>query len=130
LTGFFIGFSKSTDLGIDLIFDWIIINGGLSALGAILAGAHPLTIIVAFLSAPLTSLNPTIGAGMVSAGAELIIRKPQVKDFKRLREETTKITGWWKNRVSRTILIFIFCSLGSAIGTYFAGFQIFEKLTN
>ncbi len=130
LTGFFIGFSKSTDLGIDLIFDWIIINGGLSALGAILAGAHPLTIIIAFLSAPLTSLNPTIGAGMVSAGAELIIRKPQVKDFKRLREETTKITGWWKNRVSRTILIFIFCSLGSAIGTYFAGFQIFEKLTN
>ena len=130
LIGFIIGFNKSTDLGVDLILDWILINGGFAALGAVLAGAHPFTILVAFLSAPLTSLNPTIGAGMVSAGAELMFKKPQVRDFEQLRIDTKKISGWWKNRVSKTILIFLFCSFGSAFGTYFAGFQIFEKLTN
>ncbi|MDJ0740863.1 MAG: TraB/GumN family protein [Gammaproteobacteria bacterium] len=128
LTGFYIGFSRNPDLGWQLVRDWVLINGGLSALGALAAAAHPLTVVTAFLAAPLTSLNPTVGAGMVTAAAELWLRKPRVGDFGRLRQDTTTLRGWWRNRVSRTLLVFLFSTLGSAIGTYVAGFLIYDRL--
>ncbi|MGD8908198.1 MAG: TraB/GumN family protein, partial [Chromatiales bacterium] len=129
LTGFFIGFQRNPGLGWELVLDWVVINGGLSALGALLAAAHPLTVMTAFLAAPLTSLNPTIGAGMATAAAEIFLRKPTVADFGRLRSDTTKLRGWWRNRVSRIMLVFFLSTLGSAIGTYVAGFRIFDRLS-
>ncbi|MCU7842271.1 MAG: TraB/GumN family protein [Candidatus Thiodiazotropha sp. (ex Monitilora ramsayi)] len=129
LSGFVIGFQRNPDLGWQLVIDWVVINGGLSALGALIAAAHPLTVLTAFLAAPLTSLNPTVGAGMVTAAAEIFLRKPTVADFGKLRHDTTSLKGWWKNRVSRTLLIFFLSTLGSAIGTYVAGFRIFDRLT-
>jgi len=127
--GFYLGFQKGPDMGWSLIWQWIVINGSLSALGAAIAGAHLLTIIAAFIAAPITSLNPTIGAGMVTAAVELFIRKPTVNDFSDLRKDTSSAWGWRKNRVARILLIFVLSSLGSAIGTYVAGFRIFGQLT-
>ena len=129
LIGFAIGFSRSPELGLELIIEWIIINGGFAAIGALIAAAHPLTVITAFVAAPITSLNPMIGAGMVTAAAEIYLKKPQVSDFSRLRKDSTTLKGWRSNQVTRVLMIFILSSLGSAIGTYFAGFRIFDKLT-
>lgn len=128
LAGFGYGFSQSHDLGWGLVLDWVLINGTLCALGAAIAAAHPLTVVTAFLAAPLTSLNPTIGAGMVTGAVELALRKPQVGDFGRLRRDTAELKGWWRNRVSRTLLVFLLSTLGSAIGTYVAGFRIAGRL--
>ncbi len=128
VAGFAIGFQKSPQMGLGMVIDWVLINGGLSALGAALAWAHPLTIITAFLAAPLTSLNPMIGAGMVTAAMEVFLRKPKVGDFAQLKKDVTKVSGWWKNRVARILLVFFLSSLGSAIGTYVAGFSIFQRL--
>ncbi len=128
LGGFFLGFRHSPDLGWRLVGDWVLINGGLAALGALLAAAHPLTILGAFAAAPLTSLNPMIGAGMVTAAVELFLRKPRVADFGRLRSDTARIGGWWRNRVARVLLVFLFTTLGSAIGTYVGGFRIFDSV--
>lgn len=128
LAGFVIGFSYSPELGLRIVLDWILINGGLAALGAIVAGAHVLTVLSAFLAAPLTSLNPMVGVGMVTAAVETWLRKPEVGDFSRLREDTSRLRGWWRNRVSRILLIFLCSSLGSATGTYVAGFLIFSRL--
>ena len=129
LTGFGIGFARSPDLGWQLVREWVLINGALSALGALLATAHPLTVITAFVAAPITSLNPTIGAGMVTAAVEIYLRKPQVGDFSRLRQDTARLKGWWRNRVSRTLLVFLLSTIGSAAGTYLAGFRILERLS-
>jgi len=129
LIGFVVGFSRSTELGMELVIEWVVINGGLAALGATIALAHPITIIAAFLAAPLTSLNPMIGAGMVTAAVEIYLRKPQVQDFSSLRSDSTSLKGWWSNQVTRILLIFILSSFGSAIGTYLAGFRIFDKLS-
>ena len=127
--GFAIGFSRSPSLGWELVVDWVLINGGLAALGALIAAAHPITVIGAFLAAPLTSLNPTIGAGMVTAGIEVYLRRPKVGDFGRLRSDTTTLKGWWTNRVTRTLLVFLFSTIGSAVGTYLAGFRIYDRLS-
>lgn len=128
-TGFYLGFRESPELGWRLVWQWVIINGSLSALGAAIAGAHLITVIAAFIAAPITSLNPTVGAGMVTAAVELVVRKPTVKDFRELRKDTATIPGWRRNAVAKTLLIFLLSSLGSAIGTYVAGFRIFGQLT-
>jgi len=128
--GFFIGFSRSPNLGWQMVSDWVFINGGLAAIGAVIALAHPFTIIGAFIAAPITSLNPTIGAGMVTAAIETAMRRPKVEDFSHLRADTTHLKGWWLNRVTRVLLVFLFSTLGSAAGTYLAGFRILERLSN
>jgi len=128
--GFIVGFYRSPHLGWQMVSDWVVINGGLAAIGAVIALAHPFTILGAFIAAPITSLNPTIGAGMVTAAIETAIRRPKVEDFSRLRADTTHIRGWWMNRVTRVLLVFLFSTLGSAVGTYLAGFRIFERLSH
>ncbi|MBK1691643.1 TraB/GumN family protein [Ectothiorhodospira mobilis] len=128
LAGFVLGFSRNPQLGWQLVADWVLINGLLTGLGAILAAAHPVTVVTAALAAPLTSLNPTIGAGFVAAAAEAWLRKPTVGDFSQLRRDTAHLRGWWRNRVSRVLLVFLFSTLGSALGTYAAGFRIAGRL--
>jgi pheromone shutdown-related protein TraB len=128
VAGFAIGFSRSPELGMLMLWDWILINGALSALGAIIAAAHPATVLAAFLAAPWTSLNPMIGASMVAGAVELYLRKPRVSDFNTLRHDVTHWRGWWKNRVSRTLLVFFLAGLGSSLGTYLAGYVIYSRL--
>lgn len=128
VAGFAIGFSRNPELGQQMVIDWILINGGLSALGTLLALGHPATIVTAFVAAPLTSLNPMIGAGMVTAMMEIFVRKPLVRDFDTLRTDVAHYRGWWKNRVSRTLLVFLFSTVGSALGTYIAGYTVFHRI--
>jgi pheromone shutdown protein TraB len=128
LSGFAYGFAMSPDLGWDLVLTWVFITGGLSAFGTILAAGHPLTVVSAFLAAPMTTLNPAIGAGMITGAVELYLRKPSVGDFSRLRADVASWHGWWRNRVSRIFLVFLLSSLGAAIGTYLASFQIVKRL--
>lgn len=127
--GFVLGFSRSSELGFTLIAQWVLINGGLAAVGAMCARAHPLTVLSSFLSAPLTSLNPAISVGMVAAAVELYFIKPDVGDFLKLREDTRTWRGWWRNRVSRTLLLFLFSNLGATIGTLIGAFHIFDLLS-
>ena len=129
LSGFLIGFSRSPELGWQLVFIWVAINGGLAALGALLARAHPLTVLSAVIAAPLTSLNPTIAAGMVTGLVESWLRKPRVSDLENLRFDITTVRGWFRNPATRILLVFFLSNLGSAIGTWVAGFKIFGALS-
>lgn len=128
IAGFGFGFSRNSELGLQMVLDWVLINGGLAAIGGMIALAHPLTIVVAALAAPLTSLNPTIGVGFVTAACELYLRKPQVGDFATVRQDVTRWQGWWQNRVTRVLLVFFLTTLGSAAGTYIGGAKIFGRL--
>ena len=125
---FAVGYFRSPELGTELIIQWVVINGGLSALGAAIAFAHPISVLAAFLAAPLTSLNPTIGAGMVVGIVESFIRKPKVADFESMREDIAHFSMWWKNGVIRVFLIFFFANLGSAAGTFIAGSSIVYRI--
>jgi len=129
LTGFWIGFSRSPELGWELVTLWVVINGGCAAVGALVARAHPLTVLSAMIAAPLTSLNPAVAAGMVTGAVESWLRKPKVSDLEKLRDDATTIKGWFKNPATRILLVFFFSNMGSAIGTWVAGFQIFDALS-
>lgn len=121
-------FILNPSFGTNQLLTWILYNGTASALGCALLLAHPLTIIASFFIAPLTSLTPIIGAGWFSALIEAILRKPKVRDFQELAVDTTTLKGFFKNRVSRILLIFFFSNLFSAIATFISGFDIFGSL--
>lgn len=115
--GFFTGDAPDT---LEAAMWWVLINGTLSALGCALALGHPLTILAGFVAAPITSLNPTIGAGIVTGFVQLYLVRPKVLDLQNLSQDTTKLKGWWKNKISRALLVSLFSSIGSSIGTFAA----------
>ena len=104
----------------EALWGWIFINGGLTALGCLIALGHPLTIITGFVAAPLTSLNPAIGAGFVTGLVQASLVRPRVIDFVNVQRNMTEIDKWWKNRLIKTLMVFILSSLGSAAGTFLA----------
>jgi len=118
---FIYGFSQGgAGAGSNMIFLWIMANGILAGLGALLALAHPYTILSSILAAPLTSLNPMIAAGWVSGLVEAFSRKPKVKDLENLHDDILTFKGFWKNNVTRILLVVVFTNLGSALGTMVA----------
>lgn len=123
-----IGMQKGvSDAGANVLF-WILANGIPAAIGALLAFAHPLTTIGAFASAPLTSLTPVIGAGYVTAFIQVMTRPPVVKEFESAGDDIATLKGWWKNKLLRVFLVFLLTGLGSAIGTWVGGYEIFKNL--
>lgn len=110
--------STAMERGMNGIIGWIVVNGGLAALGALIAFGHPLTIVASFIAAPITSLNPLIGVGYVSGLVEALVRRPTVEAFEELPEAILTAKGWWNNQVTRILLVFILSSIGSSIGTF------------
>ncbi len=114
-------FRDGTAHSIENIYIWILVNGILSALGAAIALAHPITILSAFFAAPLTSLNPLLAAGWVAGVVQAWIVKPTVADFKELPNATSTVKGFWTNHVTKILLVVVLANLGSILGTYIAG---------
>ncbi len=115
------------ETGLAQIRSWTLWHGGLSALGVLCALGHPLSILTAFVTAPITSLNPLLASGWFAGLVEAAVRKPKVKDFEDLAEDTGSLKGFWKNRVTRTLLVVIFANLFSTVGTVVSGIDIVRK---
>ena len=126
----FIGYSKGLNEAGDNALFWILANGIPSAIGAIIAFAHPLTILTAFFAAPVTSLSPLIGAGYVAAFVQAYFQPPIVKDFQNVAESARKFSMWWKNKLLKVLLVFILASLGSVLGTYVGLVEIVKNVFN
>jgi pheromone shutdown-related protein TraB len=115
-------------VGADLLLYWVLLTGTLGAIGCAVAGGHPLSILAAFVSSPVTPLHPALASGMVSALVEARMRKPTYADFMALREDVNTLRGWWRNRVARVLLNFFLTSMGTAIGVWIGGARILGKL--
>lgn len=127
--GFVWGFaSGGVDVGRDMLLAWVLITAGLGALGCALAGGHPLSILAAALSSPITPLHPALASGMVSGLTETWLRKPKHSDFMALRDDVQQIPrGWYRNRVSRILLVFMLTNLGTALGVWLGGAQMVRR---
>lgn len=118
-------FRFSTSAGMNQISQWLIWNGSLSALGALLAGGHLLTILTAFVAAPISSLNPLLAAGWFAGITEALIRRPRVEDFEQLGD-ITSFKDFFKNRVTKILLIVALANVGSVFGTFIGGAKVIQ----
>lgn len=123
--GFWFGGKK---MGGQFLGSWIIWNGALAAIGTLLAAGHPLTILAAFVGAPITSLCPLVGVGLVAGIVQAAIKKPKVRDMETLMDDAATLKGFYFNRITRVLLVFVLSSLGSSIGTFAAGATIVKEL--
>jgi len=116
------------DLGRDLLLQWVAWTCGLTAVGALLAGANPLSLLAGTLAAPFKPFRPGLPSGMFSALAEVRLRKPAYPDFLALRDDTQTLRGWYRNKVTRVVLVFMLTNLGTIAGEWMAGARILGKL--
>lgn len=129
LGGFAWGFWQGgAELGGELVLQWALITAAGGALGCLAAGGHPLSILAAAISSPLTPLHPALASGTVSAVVEAWVRKPTYADFLRLRDDTGHLSGWWKNRVARVLVNFFLTSAGTAIAVWIGGATLLSQL--
>ncbi|MCX7998256.1 MAG: TraB/GumN family protein [Leptospiraceae bacterium] len=114
--------------GVEFLQSWALVKGSLAALGAAIALAHPISIILAFLAAPIGNFNPIIKPGWLAALAESYLRKPLVEDFENIAEDSEHWKGYWKNRVIRIFLVLLLPQVGSSIGTFIVTLEGFRKI--
>ena len=117
ILGFFYAGSSA---GTHMIKWWVLANAVFAGIGAAIALAHPLTVVSAIVASPITSLNPVIAAGWVAGLVEAFIGKPKVKDFENLPADILSLKGFWKNKITRILLIVVFTNLGSSLGAFVA----------
>lgn len=106
---------------------WVVWNGALSAIGAIIARAHPLAILTAFIVAPLTSLNPLLAAGWFAGFVQAYFKRPNVGDFETLTEDVFTVKGFFHNKVTRVLLVILLTNLGSSLGTLIGGVDVIRR---
>jgi len=110
--------------GTQILSTWFLWNAIPAAILTALALGHPLAILAGFVGAPFTSLCPFIGIGFCTAIIQTLVCKPKVTDMETLQDDVSSIKGFYKNRILRALLVFIFSSLGSTIGTLIGGADI------
>ena len=120
-------YSADAAVSWEMVKIWVAANGILAAVGTALAFAHPLTIATAFVAAPVTSLNPLIAAGWVAGLCEAWVNKPKVRDFENLPGDIASVRGFWKNGITRILLVVVLANVGSSIGT-FIGIPLMSSL--
>lgn len=115
--GFFTGGAKAS---LDMLVQWILWNGSLAALGALVAGGHILTVLAGFVGAPLATLNPVVAVGLFTGLVQAWVNKPKVEDMEHLTDDATSLKGFYKNRILRVLLVFFLSSIGGVIGNVIA----------
>ena len=113
----------------NLLLQWVLITGIGGLVGCIAAKGHWLSCMAAFIASPLTPLHPALSSGMVSAYVEAKMHKPTYEDLLKLKDDTTEISGWWKNRFSRVLVNFILTNTGTALAVWIAGAAFYLKLS-
>ncbi|EHQ88392.1 TraB/GumN family protein [Desulfosporosinus youngiae] len=114
--------------GVQQTLSWILWTGSFAALGTALAFGHPLTILTAFVVAPITTLHPLIAAGWFAGIVQAYLRRPSVRDFENLSEDVFSLKGFWNNKVTRILLIVTLANLGGSIGTIIGGADVVRLL--
>ncbi len=122
------GFVQGFQTGMEQVISWILWNGSLAALFTAIMLGHPLSILTAFVVAPISSLNPMLACGWFAGLMEAHIRKPKVEDVNNISNDIFSIKGLFHNRFLRTLLIVIMANLGSTLGTIIAGMDIIKNV--
>ena len=115
VSGFFRG---GAGVSLSMLRTYILWNGSLAALGAIIALGHPLAVLAAFVFAPITTFTPFIGVGLFSGVIQASLKKPRVIDAQSIIDDVGSIRGFYRNRITRALLVFFLSQMGGAAGTF------------
>jgi pheromone shutdown protein TraB len=61
-----------------------------------------------------------VAAGWVAGLVEAFVSRPKVRDFESLVDDITSFKGFWRNKITRILMVVVFTNLGSSLGTFVA----------
>jgi pheromone shutdown-related protein TraB len=110
-------FHSEKSLG-ELALTWALPISTLAALAVLLGGGKLPSVAAAFVAAPPAALHPLIGTGMVVGVVEAYLRRPTVRDCERLADDIATLGGFWRNPVTRILLVATLSGLGTMLGMW------------
>lgn len=117
-------FIANPSAGAQQTLSWVLWTGSFAALGTALAFGHPLSILTAFVVAPISTLHPLIAAGWFAGLTQAYIHRPSVRDFENLTVDVFSLKGFWNNPVTRILLIVSLANVGASVGTLIGGADV------
>jgi len=129
LAAFYIGYQNRPDgTVLKLVLGWVIPNAVGAALMTAIAVGKPLSILISAIASPITSLNPTIGAGMVVGLVEAWLRKPTIEDAEALGQDVNTLGAAHKNPFGRVLIVAMMATLGSAMGGWVGAAYVIDVI--
>lgn len=123
-------FFTNPSAGAQQTINWILWTGSFAAIGTALAFGHPLSILTAFVVAPISALHPLIAVGWFAGLVQAYIKRPSVRDVEMLTEDIFSLKGFWYNKVTRILLIVTLANIGGSIGSLIGGLEVVRRFIN
>lgn len=101
---------------VEMMLAWILPTSIGAGACTLLAGGSLLSVLSAVIVSPIAAIHPLLGTGMVVGVVEAWRRRPSVADCERLPEELQSFRGFWRNPVTRILLIAVASGIGTAVG--------------
>lgn len=99
-----------------ILLAWILPTSIGAGGATLVAGGALVSVAAAVAVAPIAAIHPLLGTGMVVGVVEAWRRRPSVADCERLPDDIQSVRGFWRNPVTRTLLIAVASGIGTAIG--------------
>jgi pheromone shutdown-related protein TraB len=101
---------------LDLMLAWILPTSLAAGGCTLLAGGSLPSVATALVVAPIAAIYPLLGTGMVVGVVEAWRRRPSAADRERLADDLQSLRGFWRNPVTRVLLIAMASGAGTAVG--------------
>jgi pheromone shutdown-related protein TraB len=107
--------SDTTSL-VEMMLAWILPTSIAAGGCTLLAGGSLLSVISALVVSPIAAIHPLLGTGMVVGVVEAWSRRPSVADCERLPDDIQTMRGFWRNPVTRILIVAVASGIGTAAG--------------
>lgn len=116
---FFIGLRDTEGKALEeLLLAWILPTSLASGIATALVGGKLVSIGSALLCSPITTIHPLIASGMIVGPVEAWARRPTVEDCENIHRDVQSFRGFFRNPFTRTLIVALAATLGSAIGAW------------
>lgn len=95
---------------------WIVPTSLGAALATLATGGSLASVGTALVVAPIARVYPLVRTSIVVGIVEAWRRKPAVADCERLPDDTQSMRGFWRNPVTRILIIAVAAGLGALVG--------------
>lgn len=95
---------------------WIIPTAAGAGLATLVTGGSILSVLSAIVAAPIARIYPLVRTAVVVGIVEASRRKPSVHDCERLQDDVQTLRGFWRNKVTRILIIAVASGLGALVG--------------